>query len=226
MSDGLRTASLIPTTEPYTSLGYSHIGGGGGETVGAGVLSVTGTNAIVDWVFVELRGASPAYTVLATRSCLLQRDGDIVDVDGTSPVAFAIGNGTYHVAIRHRNHLGVMSAVAIALNGTPAGVDFRATSTATYGSDAQRTIGAVRALWSGDCTANGEVLYTGGGNDRDLVLSRIGGVVPTNTVNGYWPEDANLDGSVMYTGDDNDRDFILRTIGGVVPTNNRTEQLP
>ena len=68
--------------------------------------------------------------------------------------------------------------------------------------------------------------YTGPGNDRDLILSKIGGVVPTNTVTGYFPEDVNLSGVVQYTGPGNDRDIILENIGGVVPTNTRIEQLP
>jgi len=55
---------------------------------------------------------------------------------------------------------------------------------------------------------------------------RIGGTVPTNTVNGYFNEDVNMDGVVRYTGDPNDRDPILVNIGGSVPTNTRVQQLP
>ncbi|MBL7945821.1 MAG: hypothetical protein JNN32_07110 [Flavobacteriales bacterium] len=190
------------------------------------MLATTGNNAIVDWVFLELRGAAPTYTVLATRCALLQRDGDIVDVNGTSPVSFAIATGNYHVVVRHRNHLGVMSANTVAIGPTGGSIDFTNTSTATYGTDAQRTVGSVRTMWTGDCSSDGEILYSGGGNDRDLILVRIGGSVPTNSVSGYLREDVNLDGAVLYTGGGNDRDLILQAIGGVVPTNNRTEQLP
>ncbi|MBK7945294.1 MAG: hypothetical protein IPJ85_08310 [Flavobacteriales bacterium] len=63
-------------------------------------------------------------------------------------------------------------------------------------------------------------------NDRDPILSRIGGSVPTNTVNGYFVEDVDMNGSVRYTGDPNDRDPILVNIGGSVPTNVRMQQLP
>lgn len=225
MSDAARAASLVPTAEPYTALGFTNVGGGG-ETTTPAVLAVTGTNAIVDWVFVELHGPAPGYNVVATRCALVQRDGDVVDVNGTSPVAFAVAGGAYHVAIRHRNHLGVMSASTITLGSTPGTVDFRSLATANYGTDAQRTIGAVQAMWSGDCNSDGTVLYTGSNNDRDMVLSRIGGVIPTNSVAGYWREDINLDGNVLYTGSGNDRDVILQVIGGVVPTNSRVEQLP
>ena len=225
MGDGLRSAGLIPTTEPYSALGFTHVGGGG-ESVNATVLTTSGNNAIVDWVFLELRGSAPTYTVLATRCALIQRDGDIVDVDGSSPVNFDIAAGNYHVVVRHRNHLGVMSASTVAIGGTPGTCDLRATATGTYGSGAQHTIGAVNAMWMGDCNTDGSVLYAGSGNDRDMVLARIGGVVPTTIVNGYFREDANMDGQVIYAGNGNDRDLILQTIGGLVPTNSKAQQLP
>lgn len=63
-------------------------------------------------------------------------------------------------------------------------------------------------------------------NDHDIVLTRIGGTVPTHTVHGYLPEDTDLDGSVKYTGTGNDRDPILQSIGGTVTTNVLFEQLP
>jgi hypothetical protein len=70
------------------------------------------------------------------------------------------------------------------------------------------------------------LLYIGSGNDRDPILARIGGSIPTNQVTGYWLEDTNLDGAVRYLGLGNDRDAILQNIGGSIPTNNRLEQLP
>lgn len=225
MSDALRTGGYIPLAQPYTALGFTHVGSGT-ETTTAAVLSATGSNAIVDWVFVELRGAAPSYTVLATRCALLQRDGNIVDVDGTSSLSFNIAAGSYHVAVRHRNHLGVMSNGTVAIGSTAGTLDLRSTSTATFGTDAQRTIGSVRAMWTGDCNSNGTVLYTGDNNDRDPILQRVGSLVPTNSITGYWREDLNLDGTVLYTGNGNDRDIILQTIGSVVPTNSRQQRLP
>jgi len=60
---------------------------------------------------------------------LLQRDGDIVNADGTSPLFFSgIAGGNYYVSIKHRNHLGVMSAAAQALAYAPTTVDFTSTS--------------------------------------------------------------------------------------------------
>ncbi|MBL7937857.1 MAG: trypsin-like peptidase domain-containing protein [Flavobacteriales bacterium] len=223
MTDSLRKAGLIPAQEPYNGLGF---GNAGGETVSTAVLNTTGNNAIVDWVLLELRSGSPSYTVLARRSALLQRDGDIVDTDGTSAVLFAYAPGSYHVAVRHRNHLGAMTAAPVALSATAATVDFRSSTTATYGTQARRTIGTAQVFWAGDCVRDGNLLYSGSGNDRDAILSRIGGIVPTNTAVGYDVQDVNLDGITKYTGAANDRDYILSGIGGIVPTNIRAQQLP
>ncbi len=81
-------------------------------------------------------------------------------------------------------------------------------------------------LWAGNVVRNTTLKYTGESNDRDPILTAIGGTVPTNTTSGYMVEDVNLDGLVKYTGNGNDRDPILSNIGGSVPTNTRTEQLP
>ncbi|MBK8497803.1 MAG: hypothetical protein IPL52_03035 [Flavobacteriales bacterium] len=67
MGDALRVAGMLPTVEPYTGLGYTHVGGGG-ETTTVQILAVTGNNAIVDWVVVELRDVGDPATVLATHA--------------------------------------------------------------------------------------------------------------------------------------------------------------
>lgn len=226
MSDALRSSGLIPAQEPFTGLGYVHSGGGGGETIAAGVLDITGNDAIVDWVLVELRDAGNSSTLVASRSALVQRDGDVVDMDGTSPVSFQQATGPYFLAIKHRNHLGVMATPAVTLNGAPVTVDLTLTTTGTFGLQARKSIGGVAVLWAGDATRDGQVKYTGAGNDRDPVLVLVGGQTPTATVNGYHGEDVNLDGVVKYTGAANDRDPILQNVGGSVPSAVRDQQLP
>ena len=105
-------------------------------------------------------------------------------------------------------------------------LDFSDPAVLMYGTEARKAVGALRALWAGDCNADGTLKYTGSANDRDLILAGIGGVVPTNIASGYLDEDVNLDGQVIYAGANNDRDIILQNIGGIVPTNTRVEQLP
>ena len=225
MRDDLRTA-WVPVTEPYTALGFAQAADGGGETMQSGVSSRSGADAIVDWVQLELRSASAPATLLATRAALLQRDGDVVAEDGTSPVAFLANSGNYHVVLKHRNHLGVMTAAPISLGANAAVLDLTQPSTPTYGTEARRTVGGISTLWSGNVLRDSALRYTGASNDRDPILTAIGGTVPTATATGYRSEDVNMDGTTKYVGAGNDRDAILQNIGGSVPTAIRSEQLP
>lgn len=104
-------SSLVPMTEPYTALGYSYVGGGG-ETSNSAVITA---NDVTDWVVVELRDAATPTTIVASAAALLRKDGTVANrLDGTSALAFPFATGTsYYVAIKHRNHLSVMSNAAI-----------------------------------------------------------------------------------------------------------------
>ncbi|MEO8732990.1 MAG: hypothetical protein ABI373_01530, partial [Flavobacteriales bacterium] len=207
MSGALNDNGLVPLAEPYTALGYTHVGGGGGESTTQGVLNVTGANEVVDWVVVELRDKNDDSNVLASRAALLRRNGTVVDIDGTSDVAFS-GQPVdqYYVAVRHRNHLGIITAIAQQVSGSASLLDLSNGSTALLGgNNATKGVGGVRCMWSGDVNMDNVVRYTGAQNDRDPILFLIGGVDPTGTHTGYLQEDINLDGVVKYTGMNNDR---------------------
>ncbi|MEM9917264.1 MAG: hypothetical protein AAF990_04170 [Bacteroidota bacterium] len=159
LRDNLRDMGLIPLSEPYTALGFTHVGEGGGEAIDASILTATGNDAIVDWVFLELRDKQKADSVLATRSALLQADGDIVDVDGLSAVGFSnLVADDYYLAVRHRNHLGIRSANPLPL-GSDIGtlVDFTNTAFATFGNRSQVDLSGVLALYSGNANQDGQV---------------------------------------------------------------------
>jgi pimeloyl-ACP methyl ester carboxylesterase len=226
MRDDLRLAALLPSVEPYTGLGYVHVGPGEAQALDPAVLQVNGAQAVVDWVFVELRDVSTASLVLATANGLVRRDGSITAPNGGA-LFFEAPPGAYRLAVRHRNHLGVVSAQAFALTREPAPViDLAAPATPVFGIDARVVEGQVALLWAGDVNGDGRVRYTGADNDRDDILQAIGGTVPTATATGYLGSDVDLDGVVRYTGQNNDRDLVLLTIGGVVPTAERIGQLP
>ena len=227
MHDSLRVKNLIPTTQPYTALGYTYTAHTGATTIAPALLTTTGANAIVDWVVVELRSSANSSQVLFSKPALIQRDGDVVDLDGDSYVNFPTAGGNYYVALRHRNHLGIMMNFTWNFTPTPTMVDFRVAALTCYGTNARATVGSVQCLWPGDANGNGVVSYTGLNSDRDQILQAIGGVVPTNAlVNVYDRRDVNMDGIVRYAGAANDRDVILQVIGGVIPTNTRVHQLP
>jgi hypothetical protein len=226
MHDSLRVRGMIPLVEPYTALGFVQVAGGGGEVISSSVLAVSGNNAIVDWVRVELRASGSSGLVVATRQALLQRDGDVVGLDGTSPLVLNVPPGNYFVAVRHRNHLGCMTLLTRTLGTTSSTLDLTTSATATFGTDARKVSGSIVVLYSGNVLLDGRLAYTNQNNDRDPILSAIGGVVPTASISGYRQEDVTMDGNVKYTGGSNDRDPILANIGGIIPTNIRLEQLP
>lgn len=227
MDDGLRLGGWLPAWEPYSQLGFT-VTENPGAQLDPSVLQVGGVGAIVDHVLVELRDPQSPGSVLASRVGLLRRDGLVVQFDGTTPFSMDALPGWYHVAVRHRHHLGVMTAfpVEIGPQTPPAALAFTSPNLPVHGSEAMVAVGGTMCLWAGDANANGVVKYTGSGNDRDLILLDIGGAVPTATISGYLATDLDMDGVVKYTGAGNDRDRILLNIGGTVATSTRTAQLP
>jgi hypothetical protein len=227
MHDSLRVKGIIPTVEPYSSAPYNtaftHVNGGGGEIASAGLFSTTGTNAIVDWVFVELRSAADASLVLATKSALIQRDGDIVSAaDGSSPIELKGAAGNYYIAIKHRNHLPIMSANPIALSSVATNIDFTNTSTMLYTktapnnnpsplTGAAKVIGSKATMYAGNCNIAGAyksiVTYSNlASSDRTSLFGHTGA---TNTVNGYSIFDVDMNGFARFNGLNADRLVIL-----------------
>lgn len=221
MHDSLRTQGLIPLQEPYTAMGYPV---SGLSTTTNAILEIEGANAAVDWVLLELRTATAPFEVLETRAVLVKRDGRLMEPDGYESIRFCTEGGSYRISVRHRNHLGCMSGLALGLGPLPATFVF--TNATTYGTQALRDVNGISLMWAGNAVLDDVILYSGASNDRDAILLAIGGVVPTNTVAGYRLEDVNLDGVVRYAGANNDRDLILSTIGGVIPTVSVVEQMP
>lgn len=227
MHDDLRVAGLIPLQEPYTALGYEPgiDSPPGGDTMDPSVLLTTGSNAIVDWIILEFRAPFNGALALSTRFALLQRDGDIVESDGVSPVRFPLQENFYRLAVLHRNHMGVVEAEVAFTGGGYYSNTSRDLSSAAFithfGPTDRRQVGGAWLLRAGDTSFNDDVMYIGFGNDRDPLLVSVGGSLPTNVISGYHTGDINMDGLVKYVGSNNDRDVILVTVGGSTPYNVR-----
>ena len=220
MRDDLRIAGYIPTTSPYID----------GLTCASTVLNLGGTSGagaanddIVDWVFVELRDVSDNTIIKSSQSALLQRDGHIVSIDGISDLLFNnLSSNDFYIAIRHRNHLSIMSANAITLSETTTVLDFTdANNQITYGTNAQSTYGmpnGIVGMWAGNAGADTSVRYQGSGNDtntiKDNVLADAGNTTNSNlhSYTGYDPADVNLDGAIRYQGSGNDSNTIKDAI--------------
>jgi len=248
MRDDLRaspftSANYLPSTDPYsTATTYSNFTAAYTKiTPGTlaqyktipsptSVFAVTGQNAIVDWVFVELRSKTNSATVLATRAALVQRDGDVVDLDGVSCLSFAgIVSDNYFVAIRHRNHLGAMTKLAqtpaqlgglidFTVPATPlfdfgttksAGVDY--TGLAEHNS----VVGTYRALWLGDVDANRKVKLVAPNDDPSSLLFSVVRY-PANSSAlanfaggyGYLQGDVDMNSKAKFLAPSDDQSFI------------------
>lgn len=212
MRDNLRVNGLIPLTSPYSDT----------LTTAANVLNTTGPNAIVDWILVELRDALDSTVILATQSALLQRDGDIVGIDGLSNLFFTLPSKPYYVAIKHRSHLGIMTLNPVTLSLSPTTVDFSdANNQITYGANAQTISGlqnGVVGMWSGDVNNDGIIQYTGTNPDSPSILSEVlnasGNFLnfTTYVVNGYNNNDIDMDSRTQYTGTAPDTPYILQNV--------------
>jgi len=221
MKDILRAKGLIPTIEPYTEMAMAssrrvNIR----EQVSSEVLEITGEEAIVDWVFLELRDSEIPTNIVASRCALITRDGMIVDVDGSQPVRFDVKEGDYYLAIRHRNHLGIMSAAPLRFTTEEMEdvVDFSLANTKVYGEQSRVAVNGSMCLWAGNADANQYIIFQGGGiasSDGDAMFFEV--LQDPDNVNyqynfikkGYSASDLNLDGEVRYQGLSNDRDDFI-----------------
>jgi large repetitive protein len=228
MYDKLRTTNQIPAAQPYSNVtNYPDFNYTGTEIVAPAVLAVTGSNAIVDWVMVELRSVADPKIVIEKRAALIQRDGDIVETDGISPLLFtSAAPASYFVAVRHRNHLGVMTKTAIPLTATATIVDFTLPTTLNYklagasGSNyAQQPIGAKLTMWAGnteyETPMKYNVIYQGPQNDispiyYDVLTAPGNSASNSNYIlSGYFRTDVNMDGKVIYQGPNNEADITF-----------------
>jgi len=197
-------------------------------SISPGVLNIAGPNAIVDWVYVEIRDGS-TLSLVASQHALIQRDGDVVGTDGVSSLYFpTVCPGNYYVSIKHRNHLGVMTASTKALTATTQLINF---STGTvWGkpgitTPARKQVGSVYTLIAGDANENRNVKYNGGSNDKNAIMMAIGFFNLNGTIYGYRNEDVNMDGKVRFNNQENDKLFFLNEVISLSPTGSPNEIL-
>jgi len=107
-ADSMNTSGTqIPSSQPFNQLPWNFIGTEFSETIP--------TN-IVDWVLVSLRSDLAATSTVAQRAGFVNSSGEIVDLDGESPLAFVVDDGSYYVVVEHRNHIPIMSNEKVMLS--------------------------------------------------------------------------------------------------------------
>lgn len=214
MRDDLRQLYL-PTTSPYADALNCDI-----TVFLEGGLSGSGTlnNNIVDWIYIELRDKNNNKNSITGRSALLQRDGDIVDIDGLSSITMQAPIDDYYIAIKHRNHLGIITASTVSLSSITTNLDFSdANNQITWGAQAQTyllmPVGTV-AMWAGDINNDGRLVYAGQHTDLTNVITQVfndpgnsvfeGSLKTTYTSKGYHFSDVDLSGVTNYARSNSD----------------------
>jgi hypothetical protein len=195
MTTGLN--SVLPLSQPYNDPAFGSYNGG--ESVAAGFFASHPN--IVDWVLIDLRKPSSGLptdaissTSIGRKAAFLLNTGVLVDLDGTTPLAFnIIKQGAGYIVIRHRNHLAAMS------NSSPSNAtgfytnDFSALSGSyrnpliTTDQEQLLPSSANYGLWAGTANKDANV------NASDIAL------VKSNTnaaLTGYVYGDINMDQSV------------------------------
>lgn len=144
---------------------------------------------VVDWVLVEARLASNTTVVAERRAALLTQNGTVKDIDGTAGVRFyqLSAAANYHIAVRHRNHLAIASAIAPSISNSLT-IDLSAADN-VMGNTGQLAWIATNTygMAAGDMTANGVVTVA----DFQVLSSQMA------QMNQYLAADNNLDGNVL-----------------------------
>jgi len=172
-----------------------------------------------------------------TRSALVQRDGDVVDVDGVSKLCFSgLSDTQFYVVVRHRNHLGVMTKSVKTLTSAGTLVDFTTGSEPEFnwgtncpiihhppydytGLSQSTPEAGTRAMWYGDSDHNGRVKYEAPNDDQSILLTDVLFNAGNTTFQsgydfcfGYYAGDVDLSGKVKYEAPYDDRSLILYQI--------------
>jgi len=200
MDTGL--TAVIPLIQAYATGPWFY---GGGETL------TTIPSAMVDWVLVEARTGVPnisgsaGTTVVETIAGILLDNGEIIGVDG-APIRFnnlMVGD-EYYFAIRHRNHLSVLTATAVTAS-TQMSYDFTTAVGQAFGTEQQSLSADGKAMMiSGDANIDNIIQIT----DYDAWVAEPA------AIGVYKATDFNLDGIIQVT--DYDQWFVNKAKLGIV----------
>lgn len=200
MRTDLNTEGLLPLTQPYNAAPYSYAGT---ETLAA----IPAT--MVDWVLVEVRSGSVATsgprtsTTEQRRAAILLNNGNIVDIDGVSPVCFdslSVGQN-YNICVRHRNHLDVVSANTFAASsGASIAYDFTGAVSQSIGLTQQKlSADGFATMFAGEYNQDGVIQNVDKDNWRaspailyiySILDGNMDGVIQTTDYDTWYPNRA------------------------------------
>lgn len=213
MNTSLNSGGVLPLSNPYNITPFNYAGS---ESVG----SIPNAN-VVDWVLLEIRKPSTGLaadagsaTITGRKAVFVLNNGSIVDLDGSSTPSIPVykqGSGNY-IAVRHRNHLGVLSNASSATS-TGFSNDFRVLGnvfksvSATSDPVVLLTSSSSYGMWAGDANKSNVVNST----DVNAVKSAI-----AQLLSGYQLSDVNMSNSINAT----DVNLVKTTISGLGSSSN------
>ena len=186
MATTLNEQGALPLAQPFNSAPWNY---NGTETV-VGI-----PPDVVDWMLLELRETSgnaaeaTAATIIGQKAVFLKSDGTLVDLDGSSLPEFDLfPTEDLYVVLWHRNHLGVMSALAVERSAGVFTYDFSSGEGQAFGGAlGHKDLGSgVWGLMAADANADGVV------DDLD----RSGSWMVQAGLAGYRSGDFNMDSQV------------------------------
>lgn len=184
-TDMAGTNITVPSSQPYNTAPWNY---------STATTNTSGLGTVVDWVLVELRSgasASAATTVEYTQAALLLADGSVVGADGNALTFETANEGTYYIAVHHRNHIAASSAAALTDNGGTSDFSYNFNTGGATGTDGMFDYNgdaSLYVLYGGLTDASTNTTIDSG--DYSAVYS------DRNTSNAYSDSDANLDGVI------------------------------
>lgn len=178
MNTDLLDNDLIPLVQPFNEAPWNY----------TGTENVTDFPVnTVDWVLVEIRQKLPPYALIQQRAALLLSDGQIVDIDGTAGVKFTqITTDFYHIAIKARAHLAVMSSTAVKIPFV-ATFDFTIAESQAFGEQQLKEVATgIFAMNAGDFNHDGLITVA----DYNQYQTE------SSAINQYLASDADKSGSI------------------------------
>jgi hypothetical protein len=179
--------NLLPLTSPYGQSPWN--------LPGNPAVSAIPNTDIIDWILVELRDAPDAPSagsgsMIMQKAGFLLKNGSVVDLDGQSNMQFTgtISQQLYAV-IRHRNHLGIMSAQPLDLSGNVYTYNFSLDSGSAFSEGQKHLAAAVWGMIAGDSDASGIINL----NDKNQNWKTESGHA------GYLSGDFNFNGEIDNT---------------------------
>lgn len=177
--------SNIPLSQPYSSPPWNY---NGTETV-----NELPDADIVDWLLIEFRDASTAdsatsLTTISRQAAFLLSDGSIVGLDGISKLEFYNTiNKAIYIVVRHRNHIGILSAFSVEAVNQFLTYDFTVDGSQVYNGPLGFTELSPGnwGMVAGDGNQDQQINET----DKDVWKQQAGN-------NGYLPADFNLDNQI------------------------------